>query len=84
MLLPVSGSALLPVTWKTEILGSLVVEQFRVVKSRPLCFEPKCNVKTEFGIQRNQSFIALLGKGGRSRLKRSKLPACPEEGAGRG
>jgi len=32
-------------------------------------------------IERNNSFIALLGKGGCSRLRPPKLQACLEEGA---
>jgi len=35
-------------------------------------------------IERNNSFIALLGKGGCSRLRPPKLQACLEEGAGWG
>ena len=61
-----------------------MVEQGHAVENRPLCFDPKCNVKTEFGIRGNRSFIALPGKGGCSRLKPSKLPVCPEEGTGSG
>lgn len=48
-----------------------------------LCaWELKYNRKTEFGIKSNNSFIALRGKGGCSRLWPSKTLACQEEGAG--
>jgi len=43
--------------------------------------EPKYNTKTEFGMKRNNSFIALPGKRGCSRWRPLKLQACLEEGA---
>lgn len=44
--------------------------------------EPKYNTKTEFGIKRNDNFIALLGREGCSRLRPSKLQAQLEEEVG--
>lgn len=41
-------------------------------------------MKIEFGLKRNNNFIALLGKGACSRLTPSKLHAGPEEGVGWG
>lgn len=41
-------------------------------------------MKIEFGLKRNNNFIALLGKGACSRLRPSKLQAGPEEGVGWG
>lgn len=39
------------------------------------------NGKTEFGLKRNKSFIALQGEGCCCRLRPSELQACWEEGA---
>ena len=53
------------ITWETDISGPFVVKQALLLSKNDLCAsEPKYNVKTDFGIKRNNSFIALLGKGG--------------------
>lgn len=49
----------------------------KLLKTDLYASEPKYNSKTELGIKRNNSFIALQGKEGCSSLGPSKKPCKP-------
>ena len=67
---------------KITFLLATVWAALIAVENWPPCFGAKIQHEDKFGIKRNNSFIALLGKGGCCRLWPSKSASRPRERAG--